>query len=397
MPDDLPLRKPSPPRSRWDLPIALLLCAASAFFAYALARRGKAKPPQKTIVESEVDTPAPPPPPPAPLARIESVRAVQGRRTVRVRFVTPVDKALAEIAANYTIKPDVTIEAASLGDDRRTVILTVSGLKHGVDYRLVVSNVAEAFVTLKETRVTFQYEGTDRVRDGLVVLYTFDEGEGDVIRDVSHVGEPLDLRITERGKSAWVPGALELKEKRYIASDGFADKIIDACRASKAISIELWMKPAKSDQYGSPEIVLIGWRKKDRNVSLSQEGPGIIVKLRTTKSSSEGETFQVKKGIEAKLAHVVFTRDANGNAALYVNGQSVQAQAIQGDFSNWSRGYRLLACPDDEYKKTWDGQMHLMAIYARALTEEEVKKNHKLGPDGKGTRKGSGEEDGPQP
>jgi hypothetical protein len=396
MPDDLLLRKPSPPRSRWDLPIALLLCAASAAFAYALASRGKAKPPPKTVVESEVDTPATPPPPPAPLARIESVSAVQGRHTVRVRFVTPVDNALAEIAANYTIKPDVTIEAASLGDDRRTVTLTTSELKHGVEYRLVVSNVAEAFVTLKETRAAFRYEGTERVRDGLVAFYTFDEGEGDVIRDVSHVGEPLNLRIAERGKSAWVPGALELKEKRYIASDGFVDKIVDACRASKAVSIELWIKPAKTDQYGSPEIVLIGWRKKDRDLSLSQEGPGIIVRLRTTKSSNEGETLQVKKCIDGKLAHVVFTRDANGNAALYINGQSVHAQAIQGDFANWSRDYRLLACPDDEYKKTWDGQMHLLAIYARALTEEEVRKNHKLGPDGKGTREGNGEQE-PKP
>jgi hypothetical protein len=105
----------------------------------------------------------------------------------------------------------------------------------------------------------------------------------------------------------------------------------------------------------------------------------------------------VKKCIEGKLAHVVFTRDANGNATLYVDGRSVHAQALPGDFSNWSRGYRLLACPDDEYKKTWDGQMHLMAIYARALTEDEVKKNHRLGPDGKGTEKETGEEKEPKP
>ncbi|NQT88538.1 LamG domain-containing protein [bacterium] len=384
MPDDLPVRKPSPARSRWDLPLALLLCGASAALAYAIGSRDKTEGPKKTLVESQaVPKPVAPLPPSAPLARVAEASAVRGARTVVVRFATPVDRPLAELTANYAIEPGVEVEAAALADDARTVTLTTSPMKHGTKYRLVVSNVAETFVTLKETRAAFRYEGTDRVTEGIVALYTFDEGEGDVIHEASPVGTPLDLRIVERGKSAWTSAALVCKDKRYIVSDGFADRIVDACRAAKAVSVELWIKPAKADQYGSPEIILLGWGKKERNFSLSQEGPGFIVRLRTTKSSDEGETFQARKVIGKDLLHVVFTRDVNGNAVLYVDGKSVAAKAIQGDFANWRRGYRLLLGPHDEYKKNWDGEMHLVAIYARALTEDEVKVNHAAGPTGR--------------
>ena len=61
--------------------------------------------------------------------------------------------------------------------------------------------------------------------------------------------------------------------------------------------------------------------------------------LRTLLGSCIGLALYDRRRQVGGLAHIVFTRDANGNATLYVNGESKHAQAMQGDFSNWHRGY----------------------------------------------------------
>ena len=44
-----------------------------------------------------------------------------------------------------------------------------------------------------------------RVSDGLLALYTFDEGSGSTVHDVSGVGTPLDLTIANTGAVSWLP------------------------------------------------------------------------------------------------------------------------------------------------------------------------------------------------
>jgi len=383
MSDDLPVRKPSPVRSRFDFPLLLLLCAGSAALTYALVRRGSPEPPSKTVVESDAAArPAKPLPALAPLARIEDVHALRGKPTVVVRFATPVEKAVAELATNYTLEPKAKVESATLGDDGRTVTLQTSPLQHGTEYRLVVSNVSEAFVTLRETRATFRYEDSKRVQNGLVLLYTFEEGGGTVIHDTSDSGEPLNLRIVTMDRTSWKPGAIALRDKRYIASDGFGDKIVSACQASKELSIEAWIQTDDRAQYGSPDIILFGMGKTAANFTLAHEADGFVFRIRTSKSSEEGDTGAIKKTIGTKLTHVVVTRDSHGNARLYVNGEAKLTKVIAGDFSNWNTGYRVFLSTDEQYKKSWNGDLYLAAVYARALSEAEVQQNLTAGPTG---------------
>lgn len=62
---------------------------------------------------------------------------------VEVHFSEALDKSSAETVANYTINNDITVSAAQLGDDKKTVVLTTSALTEGSDYELTVNGVKD--------------------------------------------------------------------------------------------------------------------------------------------------------------------------------------------------------------------------------------------------------------
>ena len=68
--------------------------------------------------------------------------SVQGE--VRVVFSERVDPVTAETAANYAIDQGVTVSAATLAEDRRSVTLSTSPLAAGQSYTLTVNNVKDA-------------------------------------------------------------------------------------------------------------------------------------------------------------------------------------------------------------------------------------------------------------
>ena len=75
--------------------------------------------------------------------QIVSVRAENISTQVAVTFSETVEQASAETASNYAIDNDVTVTAASLGGDRRTVTLTTTPLAQGITYTLTVNNVVD--------------------------------------------------------------------------------------------------------------------------------------------------------------------------------------------------------------------------------------------------------------
>ena len=59
-------------------------------------------------------------------------------------------------------------------------------------------NLAISEQTLTNPAEPPEFSGTgERVTDGLQVLYTFDEGSGEIVHDTSSTGDPLDLTIND--------------------------------------------------------------------------------------------------------------------------------------------------------------------------------------------------------
>lgn len=227
-----------------------------------------------------------------------------------------------------------------------------------------------------------------RVTDGLQVLYTFLEGTGNKVTDVSGVGEPLDLLIEDDTAVEWLPGGISIKQPVMIKSETLAQKVIDACRVTDEITVEAWLQTTRENQTGSARIVSISKNLAERYVTLAQglwgKQPGDLfdVRLRREANKKNGvPSFSTDSGtVTTELMHVVFTRDKVGDANIYLDGSLHKSKQMIGDFSTWDNGYyNLMLVNENTGGRHWLGDLRLVAIYDKALNPAEVQQNYQSG------------------
>jgi hypothetical protein len=183
----------------------------------------------------------------------------------------------------------------------------------------------------------------DRVANGLVTLYTFERPVDGVIRDRSGAGEPLDLKIETSQGIAFRGGRLLVTSPARISSAAPARKIVAAVKQSRALSIEAWVKPHDTAQAGPARLVTLSSDPGQRDFTLSQDGSRYDVRLRTTSTDANGtpSISSPEGSLQPQLTHVVYTRDAEGSARIYLNGRAVTIQSVGGQVDNWGDEYRL--------------------------------------------------------
>ncbi len=235
-----------------------------------------------------------------------------------------------------------------------------------------------------------------RVPVGALALYTFDEGRGNWVHDLSGAGAPLDLRIPDGAAVKWSSGALALQSPTLVASPRAAAKISEACRRTNELSVEAWVRPARASAPAAEDpgrIVTLSADLYNRDFTLEQGEPaggkGTLhtvyhFRLRTTATNANGwpPPFRTPPGsVETRLQHAVYARDASGAAVLYLDGAESARMAAPGSFSGWDEGYRLAAGDEFGGQRPWLGELHFLALYARALAPDEVKQRFRAGPD----------------
>ena len=234
-----------------------------------------------------------------------------------------------------------------------------------------------------------QDEKSGRIRDALIALYTFEEGNGRIVKDVSGVGTPIDLNVNGPQAVEWIDGGLAINKQTVIVSRRSATKLIDAAKSSNEITIKAWVKPANTNQDGPARIVTLSQSPTRRNFSLSQglwgSQPSDLydIRLRTTNTTSNGiPSLSSDAGsLTTELTHIVFTRNAGGLATTYINGIKAASHKVDGDFSNWNKNYRLALANEITRNRPWLGEYYLVALYNRALDVDEVSQNFAAGPD----------------
>jgi len=222
-----------------------------------------------------------------------------------------------------------------------------------------------------------------RVTEGLQVLYGFDEGEGTVIHDRSDVGAELNLLLESEAAISWIPdGGLTINTPTIISSIDPAGKLTSAARASNEITVEAWIKPANITQDGPARIISLSVDFNHRNFQLAQTAEIYDVRLRTTETTENGRpSLSTPFGsLTADLTHVVYTRAASGMARIYVGGESVVGRVVPGTFVSWDEEYRFALADELIGSRAWLGEYHLVAVYSRALSADEVGQNFRVGP-----------------
>lgn len=230
-----------------------------------------------------------------------------------------------------------------------------------------------------------------RVTDGLLVLYTFEEGTGSAVNDVSGVGTPLNLSIRSTAVTEWIPGALRVQGNTVVESLAPATKITDACKASDAVSLEAWVRAGIANQPIPPttppaRVVTLSDPVEAtalRNVTLGQEADFLVMRTRTTTTNTNGSpgVFTPPATFPTALTHILYTRASGGATRIYVNGVVEYQGSHSGTLSNWDSTFELALANEHSADRAWLGDLHLVAFYDRALSQAEVGQNFAAGAD----------------
>jgi hypothetical protein len=208
----------------------------------------------------------------------------------------------------------------------------------------------------------------------LVALYTFHETEGDTVHDVSGRRDALDLKIENAAATEWKKGSLKVKEATVIRTVKPPKRLFDSIRKSHEITIEAWVTPTNNEQSGPARIVTFSSGSSERNFTLGQDKMRFEFRLRTTAASANGMPSLFSSGFSAssELTHLAVTRDPAGRIKFYVNGDLKGAQDVGGDLSNWNEKFGFALANETTKDRPWLGSFHRVAIFARALSPEEV-------------------------
>ncbi|MEZ5218819.1 MAG: LamG-like jellyroll fold domain-containing protein [Ilumatobacteraceae bacterium] len=224
--------------------------------------------------------------------------------------------------------------------------------------------------------------------DGLLALYTFDEGSGTKVTDVSGNGAPLDLTIANPGNVTWGSGTLTINSATVIASSGPAAKVFNAVTGgagTNEITVEAWVKPKSASPSTPGRIVAIGSNQSARDVVVSQGffagGATNVWEARAFTTADYNNKISVTNPkITTNLQHVVLSVKATGEAQLYVDDVLVGTKTTSGTFGDWDLGYPLALGNDASTGRPFLGTYHLVAVYDTALTASEVHDNFIAGP-----------------
>ncbi|MBN1673830.1 MAG: FecR domain-containing protein [Kiritimatiellae bacterium] len=266
-------------------------------------------------------------------------------------------------------------------------------------------------IGMKQTAVTRPSASPARVTQGLLALYTFRETGGSVVHDVAGVGRPLNLRVLDPRAVQWMPGGgLRVSEPARIVSEQPADKIVRACQTGNEITLELWIQTWQTSQLGPARILAIGpatsaapgeecamlgtYNLRVHNPTIP--GPWYCARLRTA-DSPENEPTEIlteANSVTPALTHLVLARASNGELRFMINGQDrLWAQADfnlttralglrtrKGHFRKWALPAFLSLANEPQGRRPWVGNLYLAAVYGRALSYEEIRRNFQAGP-----------------
>jgi hypothetical protein len=200
----------------------------------------------------------------------------------------------------------------------------------------------------------------------------------------------LHLEIAQPEAVSWAEDGLVVHRPTVIRSAGAAARLIAAIKASQAFTIEAWVTPDPANPIeGTPaRIVTISTDHRLRNTTLGQDKLGFSARVRTFDRRPEDlngvvQHLVVERRPLSGQSHLVYVCDLTAGAArLYADNVDVAHRSVRGDASSWDDGYHLALANELNGERAWLGTYHLVGIYNRALTVEEVEQNFHAGPPG---------------
>ena len=121
-----------------------------------------------------------------------------------------------------------------------------------------------------------------------------------------------------------------------------------------------------------------------RNFMLGQDTDTYAVRFRadgqTDWDNGSPTLFTTPGSTTTALTHVVHTHRADGTEVVYIDGVANLSSTRTGGMSMWDATYRVVVANEGTNDRAWLGELHLIAVYDRALDLGEVQQNFTAGP-----------------
>jgi chitodextrinase len=223
------------------------------------------------------------------------------------------------------------------------------------------------------------------INEDLQLLYDFADTDLDKIQDVKPGSDPINLELDSPLSFYQISGrGVKAVGGGIAASDNVSVDFFNSFKATNEITLEAWIKSDQIDQSGSATIFSISKGIEQRALTLSQTSNHAAfrydVQLNTSSSNkNELPIVSSSEFISLNLQHVVFVRNKNGVEKLYVNGVEMYSRDREGDFSTWDDNYKVVLANEINEDLSWKGSYYLVALYNRALEDEEIVQNYNAG------------------
>ena len=288
--------------------------------------------------------------------------------------------------------PSIKIDTlVSISGRSQTISMIGSyGYTQLLDYGLTISSDKE-FQTdeqiLYAERGTSKINPGNRVKQGLQVLYEFNEEDGNIVHNRAANGVEADLRIHDPLQVTWLPGrGLKIIGNTVIASSDVPSELLDSISRTNEITLEAWVRPQEINQSGPARLISISRDNYNRLAMLGHEGNSAIfnyvARLTTSNSDDENGYPQVSTTqdyIGLSLHHIVYTRHSSGEEKIYVNGIEKYTGTRTGDISSSDDEFYLSLANELSGERLWLGTFYLAAIYNKAFSEADAKQNFDAG------------------
>ncbi|MCF6211759.1 MAG: LamG domain-containing protein [Gammaproteobacteria bacterium] len=232
-----------------------------------------------------------------------------------------------------------------------------------------------------------------RNESGIIALYQFRAGVGNVISDTSGVTPALDLSLAgdEGSDFKWVGGwGVEFLGGYAHSDPDNTRKLRDRIVASGEYAIEAWVVPGNVSQgtAGDPaRIISYSASEDSRNFTFGQAEYRYEYMHRSSSTNANGEPSLITdadaEDAQAVQQHVVITYSRNNGRRIYVNGvdtgDSIDTSSLTDTLADWDSSYPLVFGSEAGGSQPWQGKLRLVAIYDTAMSEAQIQQNFEAG------------------
>ncbi len=244
-----------------------------------------------------------------------------------------------------------------------------------------------------------------RVSNGLLLLYTFREGTGVTTSDRAGRLSNASLRFGRaediwRSASGWAwmsPQGVDVSsrdsdsEKQVIArmeNGSTTVNVTNAVRTAESFSLELWLETREASPPSGRLARIMGIQlDNDYFNFLLMQGSSSQFRIWIRTSTSYYNDRAIDSFFTVGTLHhvvVVFRKPPSEgpNVFVYRDGVEVFSYRVNSTLSGWSTNsahYFSLLNRIGSGNRGWLGKLYLSAVYDRALTPSEVRRNHGAG------------------